>query len=495
MASFTLNGTSSVERMLLANESAAIGQNGYLATTGIAIDAAGTSDFFISGGVVSTASSAISVDGTGPVEIHITPGGSVLGDTNGIDSIGMTSRIYNAGTIMGGSSFSAIDLDNDGADFIANAGTIMGSFGISGLDSTASLTIQNSGTIKGSSDAILGSSVVDTILNTGTIMGRVRLENGDDTFNGINGLQTRVDGDDGDDVIMAGAGQEDLFGGNDNDRIYGNGGGDSIFGGSGNDVMRGGKEADVFDGGTGTDWVYYQNSDAGVQVDLTSGFGFEGFAEGDTYANVENVWGTQFRDELNGSSADNYLVGGSGNDIMRGYDGNDQFRGDAGADVMNGGNGFDRLVYSASNGAVNVNMTLGTASGGHATGDVFFNMEYLTGSQYGDTLTGSTAGNQIFGLDGDDRIRGYFGNDLMNGGSGADTFIFDNNGGNDIVVGFENDIDKLDLSVYNYASAAQVLANTTVSGADVFITFDANDSIRLVGFAANVGDLADDLII
>jgi len=92
-------------------------------------------------------------------------------------------------------------------------------------------------------------------------------------------------------------------------------------------------------------------------------------------------------------------------------------------------------------------------------------------------------------------IRGYFGNDLMNGGGGADTFVFDNNGGNDIIVAFENDVDKLDLSVYNYASVAQVLANTTTSGADVFITFDANDSIRLVGFAPNIGDLSDDLIL
>ena len=526
MPNFTVFGSDSVAKALTSFEEGVVASNGNLVTTGTAVDATDNARLHVLGNIVSTGGDAYQSTGDGVDLVTVGENGSMLGYSDAIEvskatgsfflhNLGFISnpnsqavdvdfstsgsfRVINTGTITAFNAALEAGLVS-GNSQITNSGTIMSMSGSTiNTFTTGSDSVNNSGLISHNSlsgTAISAGNGTTTILNTGEIAGRVFLRDGDDVYNGIKGLQTYVNGGADNDIIYTSDSQEELFGGTGNDRIFGNGGGDEIFGGDGNDIMRGGAEADDFDGGADTDWVYYQNSNASVSVDLTSGFGFGGDAEGDTYVDVENVFGTAGRDELNGSGENNYLVGGNGNDIMRGYDGNDQFRGDAGADVMNGGAGLDRLVYAASNSAVNVNMTTGTASGGHATGDRFFNMEYLTGSSYGDRLTGSTAGNQIFGLDGDDIIRGYFGNDLMNGGGGADTFVFDNNGGNDIIVAFENDVDKLDLSVYNYASVAQVLANTTTSGADVFITFDANDSIRLVGFAPNIGDLSDDLIL
>lgn len=428
---------------------------------------------------------------------YISNAGLISGQSNGINLFSTNFgglSLSNSGEVSALVGY-AISADTPGTINIVNSGLISGSGGIN-VNGDGSLNLLNAGVISTTFSTVIdGSSSNDSIVNYGTILGTTRLRDGADSFNGINGLQDSIFGGTGDDVILGGASKEALYGDGDNDILFGNGGGDVFYGGFGNDAMRGGADADEFFGGSGTDWVYYQNSDAGVEVDLTSGFGFGGFAQGDTYDGVEQVFGSQFRDELNGDDGFNYLVGGSGNDVMRGYSGNDLIRGDGGADVMNGGFGADRLVYTASNGAVNVNLTTGSASGGHATGDIFFSFENISGSKYNDVLTGSTGTNQLFGFDGDDVIRGYLGNDGLTGGAGADTFVFDNNGGTDFITDFENDIDKLDLSVYNYASTAQVLADTTVVGADVFINIDANDIIRLVGFAPNVGDLSDDLIL
>lgn len=500
MPTFTVTTGSSTARTLTGSEGGIITQNGALAvTSGVAITGSTMSNGNIAvlGSVSTTSGRALSLNGTS-ASVFVGQNGAITADPGNWFAISasFTSEftLINHGAIFGargltGSGAANVEIFNTGILSGGDSNAII-------WTSASSVELYNSGEIFSVGAATISTSNnADIVVNTGSISGSTNLNSGDDYFNGISGMQASVDGGGGNDIIYTGSGIEDLFGGAGNDRMFGNGGGDAFYGGLGDDVMRGGAEADDFDGGDGDDTVYYQNSSAGVTVDLATGFGFGGHAEGDTYTSIEEVRGSAFRDELNGDNGNNYMVGGNGNDVLRGASGNDQFRGDAGADVMNGGTGFDRLVYSASNAAVNVNLTTGNASGGHATGDVFFNMERLTGSQFNDTLTGSTAGNQLFGLNGDDTIRGYLGNDLMNGGGGADTFVFDNNGGNDIIVGFENDVDKLDLSVYGYASAAQVLANTTVSGVDVFITYDANDSIRLVGFAANVGDLSDDLIL
>lgn len=56
--------------------------------------------------------------------------------------------------------------------------------------------------------------------------------------------------------ITAGAGADDLHGGNGDDTIDGGAGADNVEGGAGNDVLTGGLGADTVDGGTGNDVIY-----------------------------------------------------------------------------------------------------------------------------------------------------------------------------------------------------------------------------------------------
>ncbi len=74
-------------------------------------------------------------------------------------------------------------------------------------------------------------------------------------------------------------------------------GNDSLYGGGGNDTLDGGAGSDTLDGGAGTDTVSYANSSAGVTVNL--GINFQtstGDASGDWISNVENLTGSAFAD-------------------------------------------------------------------------------------------------------------------------------------------------------------------------------------------------------
>jgi pimeloyl-ACP methyl ester carboxylesterase len=88
------------------------------------------------------------------------------------------------------------------------------------------------------------------------------------------------------------------------------------------------------------------------------------------------------------------------------------------------------------NGATVNGQETGYGSQGWAARDLYFEMENIVGSNFGDSLTGNQQRNQINGLDGDDIIFGYgnvdylkggAGNDTLNGGASSDYAIFDGN--------------------------------------------------------------------
>ena len=140
-----------------------------------------------------------------------------------------------------------------------------------------------------------------------------------------------------------------LSGGPGSDTLSGGAGDDSLFGGSGNDVLVGGAGADVLNGGDGIDRVSYAGSAAGVQVDLRTGKGSGGDAEGDRLISIERVTGSSYADRLTGNAEDNVLSGGAGNDTLSGGLGKDVLTGGAGADVFVfdtalGGRNIDRIT-------------------------------------------------------------------------------------------------------------------------------------------------------
>ena len=94
--------------------------------------------------------------------------------------------------------------------------------------------------------------------------------------------------------------------------------------------------------------------------------------------------------------------------------------GGLGADILDGGIGFDWARYDSSNAGINVNLVSGPGTGGHAAGDTYSNIEYVMGSNYGDTITGNNINNYLMGLAGVDTITAGDGSDYLLGGDGAD---------------------------------------------------------------------------
>ncbi|WP_135506815.1 Hint domain-containing protein [Roseovarius aestuariivivens] len=224
------------------------------------------------------------------------------------------------------------------------------------------------------------------------------------------------------DTITGNTSDNTLVGGDGNDSLTGGAGNDNLDGGAGNDTLSGGAGADTLSGGAGTDFADYASSSAGVNVDLASGTGTGGDAEGDVLSGIEQVQGSAFNDTL---------TGGAGNDTLLAGNGNDTLTGGAGADSLDGGGGVDRVNYSASGSAVNVNLNAGTGLGGDAQGDTLNAIEDVIGSDFNDTITGNGSNNLLSGGLGDDSIFADNGNDTLLGGAGADTL--DGGGGTDFV--------------------------------------------------------------
>jgi len=369
-----------------------------------------------------------------------------------------------------------------------------------------------------SNDVLFGGAGNDTI--SGGSGGDDRIDGGagNDTINGMGGAD-RVDGGAGDDTISGGDGAdridggagidtiihwgtvdlsagtsdtgdilisiENVTGGDWNDQLIGNAVANVLQGRDGDDLLRGGGGADRLDGGAGNDTVSYYSSGVGITVDLSTGTGSGGDAQGDTLVSIENITGSAANDQLIGNAGDNILRGWNGDDLLRGgggydrldggagndtasfytssvgitedlrfyseytrlasienvigsqhddeftgtaganvlqgWNGNDVLRGMAGADRLDGGAGNDTASYDISYIGITVDLSTGTGGGGDAQGDILVSIENVTGSQRDDRLTGNAGVNWLDGQDGNDLLRGGAGADSLDGDDGIDT--------------------------------------------------------------------------
>lgn len=158
------------------------------------------------------------------------------------------------------------------------------------------------------------------------------------TLTGTSGKDI-LNGGDRDDLLDGLAGGDQLNGFGGDDRLLGGSGNDALKGGDGDDQLDGGLGRDALDGGAGVDTASYARSAKGVSVDLQSGKGSGGEAQGDTLTGIENLVGSAFADTLTGDAGANGLSGGVGNDVLRGL---------GGADRLEGGEGADRFVFTAT---------------------------------------------------------------------------------------------------------------------------------------------------
>jgi Ca2+-binding RTX toxin-like protein len=233
-----------------------------------------------------------------------------------------------------------------------------------------------------------------------------------------------------------------------------------------------------------------------------------GIYGGFTIANgalIENASGGSGNDTLTGNGAGNELEGGAGNDTIEGGGGGDE---------IDGGPGSDWASYTLSDAPVTIDLLLGTASGGHADGDVFaidaatghVTIENLTGSAFDDTLIGNGLSNRLDGRAGDDLITGGEGNDTLYGGANGaagDTISFDTaalgvrahlatatvqntlGAGSDLIIGFENAIGSSHNDTLIGSAARNVLDGgpgddvlTGNKGADVLIGGAGDDTLN-----------------
>ena len=239
---------------------------------------------------------------------------------------------------------------------------------------------------------------------------------------------------------------------------------------------------ETLDGGAGDDTIFGMGGD-----DLIIG-GRDSLASRDinntiNVADLEDqTESDDGNDTLYGGDGNDTILGGQGNDILDGGDGDDTLSGQDGVDVFRGGDGIDTVDYSRESPfQLLVNLETNVASGGTASGDTFYSIENLIGSDDRiDRFIGTSAANHFWGLGGGDYFSGGGGDDILDGGRDGD-ILYGEDGDDTIIGGAGQDYldggDGIDTVVYTGSSSGVTvdLANGTASGGD------ADGPVQIVG--------------
>ena len=193
--------------------------------------------------------------------------GLVWGNTAAVFSTGADNYIENAGDMFG--NIVGVALFGPLHGELHNSGTILagtrsfmginaGIFVVGNDMSASSQLIDNSGVIAtqlpGSFAISSGGNVIDRVINTGRITGRVALDAGNDLLDTSRGALTgSIDMGAGNDTVKGSAGVDVIVGGTGNDLLIGN---------AGNDVLRGDAGADLLTGGAGADRFIFRSGDS-----------------------------------------------------------------------------------------------------------------------------------------------------------------------------------------------------------------------------------------
>ncbi len=247
----------------------------------------------------------------------------------------------------------------------------------------------------------------------GTDPGNAHNPSGNDILIAGEGDDT-VWGDGGNDRMEGGAGNDQYIGGDGDDIITDIGGNDVIHGGSGNDVIIDGHsifgtelgniilggdgkdfiatwdDISTIFGGTGDDFIYGSKPnlpETGNEGDDWIELGTQDGAPGDNFSPL-------LADDVPGNDI---FVGGGGFDEMIGEGGDDIFVGSDAQDKMDGMSGFDWVTYKNDTIGVTVDLDLAAlneppvAASPASILDRFAEVEGLSGSKYADYLRGSEA--------------------------------------------------------------------------------------------------------
>jgi Ca2+-binding RTX toxin-like protein len=288
-------------------------------------------------------------------------------------------------------------------------------------------------------------------------------------------------GNDLDNYIQGGGGNDSIASGVGDDTLVGGSGNDTIAGGVGKDLIVAGNGAgdDRYDGGEGIDTVRYTSATAGLTINLaaaqdqarsTQAGDLAGIGT-DQLSNIENIIAGYYDDIITGNAADNVIAGMTGNDIIDGGAGFDTveiasafadvsgvaYASDGRGVVVTSAQGRDSMInvervqfldaeytpeqlmsllpisaeFSISNGSTSsgVSPTL-------YTGPASLNLQYqlinttpgaiIGGSALNDFIVLQGGGNKaVNGGLGDDVIDGGTGSTFVSGGGGSNTFFLD----------------------------------------------------------------------
>ena len=325
----------------------------------------------------------------------------------------------------------------------------------------------------------------------------------------------------GNDQVNGGAGNDFLYGEGGNDLFYGEAGIDYIRGGVGNDGIYGGDDGDSWlsgevgndniyagsgndrvDGGDGEDGLYGEED----RDYITGGNGNDNIAGG-SEVGAGDIW-------LGGDAGDDSIFGEGGNDRIDGGTGADTLFGEAGADYITGGAGIDNIQAGAEADSVYGGADADFIYGGDevGAGDTWLGgdagVDTINGDDGNDRIDGGADGDFLYGgagLDyitgggGDDLIEGGAGTDTLIGNAGADTYDFNTGSNTDTIIGFEDNIDTIQIDAgYGFFVVASVIAATTISGGDARINLPGGFSIYISGWISGghtIAQLGDDIVI
>ncbi|MEO7239950.1 MAG: calcium-binding protein, partial [Sphingomicrobium sp.] len=225
------------------------------------------------------------------------------------------------------------------------------------------------------------------------------------------------------------------------DQLTGNAAVNWLVGGGGDDMLDGGAGVDTLDGGLGND-IYYADAPGDIVIEAANAgsdsvvttaasFVLSANVEALTYVGSGNFTGT-------GTDGNEKFSSGVGDDTLYGLGGDDLFLSSLGADQYVGGAGRNTASYTQSLSAVTVNLATNVNLGGSAQGDLLFDIQIVSLSNYADDATGSDAGETFFGRSGVDIVRGMGGDDWLDGGAAADT-LYGGLGNDNYVVDDAND--------------------------------------------------------
>ncbi|MDX2485646.1 MAG: calcium-binding protein [Pseudodonghicola sp.] len=292
---------------------------------------------------------------------------------------------------------------------------------------------------------------------------------GDDVLLGLAG-NDRLVGLGGKDLLKGGIGRDVLKGGAGADDLWGGNWADRLFGGNGADLLQGGVGADLMVGGNGKDTASYAGSSAAVEVNLSTGLGTGGDAQGDVLRTIENLIGSTYKDVLVGDNGANSLEGGRGKDQLEGKGGNDRLEGGGGNDQLLGGTGDDTLLAGAGRDRLE----------GGAGDDVL-----IAGKE-----DGFEGGDLLLGGAGDDIIISGSGFDVAKGGAGSDTFVFDDDSLDLKIRDFTLGEDKVDFSDFGSLNRFKQVTKVLEDSYDGAFILAEGKMIKFMGVEAT--DLASD---